>query len=185
MTKHIRPPITALAIAIAVFLIPASAILGVQLTGGASKTPASDTLLGWATAFFESYSRFDGTHLDHYTEHVQLVDTTAPMTLTSLAALRALFQQTSTTYEEVAFDLDALAIDTSTGNDATQTGTVVARGRIRGVLLAKKFDVPFTTWLEVDQGKVHHQIDFVDYAALQKQVRPPRPDETAPKVRDR
>jgi len=50
---------------------------------------------------------------------------------------------------------------------------VVVRDRSAGKAFGQPYDIAFTTWFEIEGGKIIRQIDYADYAALLRQIQVP------------
>ncbi len=131
---------------------------------GETQTPVVD-VERLVTEFFDAYNAFDGSHLAYYAEGIVLEDETAGQKIETRVALEELYEQSRQSYEEVEFVIVDRLID--------ELGRRVAvRGRLVGRALGRDYDVPFSTFLEIEEGKIVHQVDFVDYETLRRQVQP-------------
>lgn len=141
------------------------------VTVTAHSANADRALEGWTRSFFERYSEFDGSHLSFYADDAVLTDVFLGLELASKVEITDTYRVAAERYENVHFQVAAVAVESlvdAQDNPPAQPiqGTAVVRGQVTGSVAGIEFDLPFVTWLELRQGRIKRQWDYVDYTTL-------------------
>ena len=138
-------------------LLSAGLFLVVSDASGATATASE----AWVDEFFAAYNLEDGKHLTYYSEDIVLVDETAGQTVTGMEQMHAVFEGAKQSYSDMAWVIE---------EEIFSENRVVVRGRSTGKAFGQPYDIAFTTWFEIEDGKIVRQIDYADYAALLRQI---------------
>lgn len=117
-------------------------------------------LEGWV----EAYERFDlEQFIDFYAEDARFSDPTARIDFKSREELRA-------AYTNIMLGRWGGNFRFKVNNVVAQNDLVVFEGLFSLTFNGKKGDIAFTTWLELEDGKIKRQLDMFDYGALRQQI---------------
>ncbi len=132
------------------------------LAPGSRSSNDTEDLEAFVTEFFAAYGRMEVDRVERfYAESLSHEDPTGGLHLKSRAALDVMWKQSLATYTELDWKIETRVI---------QGDRAAVEGRVTGKISGRPFDVRFATFLFVKDSRVTRQIDYVDYASLQKQI---------------